>query len=160
MRLYSTANERGLISQQPFCLPFGKVQARRPRSVGLACISGSQALQNRKHFAWCLFRFAGGTPASLDRGRLACKRLYSTANERGLISQPPCLPFGKLQARQLRSFLIFRYKKSRAKNFDPQITQIKKMSKSLMLRNDQIQTEYNILGISKNSFFCKKVGDV
>jgi hypothetical protein len=26
-----------------FCLPFGKVQARRPRSGGLACISGSQA---------------------------------------------------------------------------------------------------------------------
>ncbi|MDR2170833.1 MAG: hypothetical protein LBP59_11880 [Planctomycetaceae bacterium] len=33
------------------------------------------------------FRFAGETPASQDRGRLACKRLYSTANERGLISQ-------------------------------------------------------------------------
>ncbi|MDR2170375.1 MAG: hypothetical protein LBP59_09555 [Planctomycetaceae bacterium] len=29
------------------------------------------------------FRFAGGTPASQDRGRLACMRLYSTANERG-----------------------------------------------------------------------------
>ncbi|MDR2170307.1 MAG: hypothetical protein LBP59_09210 [Planctomycetaceae bacterium] len=26
------------------------------------------------------------SPASQDRGRLACKRLYSTANERGLIS--------------------------------------------------------------------------
>ncbi|MDR2169929.1 MAG: hypothetical protein LBP59_07300 [Planctomycetaceae bacterium] len=37
MRLYSTANERGLISQQPFYLPIGKVQAGRPRSVGLAC---------------------------------------------------------------------------------------------------------------------------
>ncbi|MDR2170745.1 MAG: hypothetical protein LBP59_11435 [Planctomycetaceae bacterium] len=51
MRLYSTANERGLISQPHFCLPCGKVQAGRPRSVGLvcildrrrfACISGSQ----------------------------------------------------------------------------------------------------------------------
>ncbi|MDR2172060.1 MAG: hypothetical protein LBP59_18100 [Planctomycetaceae bacterium] len=42
MRLYSTANERGLISQQPFCLPCGKVQAGRPRSVGLTCILGSR----------------------------------------------------------------------------------------------------------------------
>ncbi|MDR2169876.1 MAG: hypothetical protein LBP59_07035 [Planctomycetaceae bacterium] len=82
MRLYSTANERGLTSQQPFCLPIGKLQAGRPRSVGLACISGSQAFQDRKHFAWCFVRFAGGTPASQDRGRLACKRLYSNANER------------------------------------------------------------------------------
>ncbi|MDR2168917.1 MAG: hypothetical protein LBP59_02125 [Planctomycetaceae bacterium] len=31
------------------------------------------------------FRFAGGTPASQDRGRLACLRLYSTANERGFV---------------------------------------------------------------------------
>ncbi|MDR2169302.1 MAG: hypothetical protein LBP59_04100 [Planctomycetaceae bacterium] len=31
----------------------------------------------------CSFRFAGGTPALQDRGRLACMRLYSTANERG-----------------------------------------------------------------------------
>ncbi|MDR2168626.1 MAG: hypothetical protein LBP59_00610 [Planctomycetaceae bacterium] len=85
MRLYSTANERGLISQAPFCLPIGKVQARRPRSGGLACFSESQALQDRKHFAWCFFRFAGGMPASQDRGRLACMRLYSTANERRLI---------------------------------------------------------------------------
>ncbi|MDR2171284.1 MAG: hypothetical protein LBP59_14160 [Planctomycetaceae bacterium] len=30
----------------------------------------------------CFFRFAGETPASQDRGRLACMRLYSTANER------------------------------------------------------------------------------
>ncbi|MDR2170037.1 MAG: hypothetical protein LBP59_07845 [Planctomycetaceae bacterium] len=29
-----------------------------------------------------LYRFAGETPASQDRGRLACMRLYSTANER------------------------------------------------------------------------------
>ncbi|MDR2172187.1 MAG: hypothetical protein LBP59_18735 [Planctomycetaceae bacterium] len=77
--MYSTANERGLISQPPFCLPFGKVQAGRPRSVGLACISESQTLQNRKHFAWCFFRFASGMPVSQDRGRFACKRLYSTA---------------------------------------------------------------------------------
>ncbi|MDR2169967.1 MAG: hypothetical protein LBP59_07490 [Planctomycetaceae bacterium] len=31
-RLYSTANERRLKSQAPFCLPCGKVQAGRPRS--------------------------------------------------------------------------------------------------------------------------------
>ncbi|MDR2170211.1 MAG: hypothetical protein LBP59_08730 [Planctomycetaceae bacterium] len=30
--MYSTANERGLTSQPPFCLPIGKVQAGRPRS--------------------------------------------------------------------------------------------------------------------------------
>ncbi|MDR2168555.1 MAG: hypothetical protein LBP59_00240 [Planctomycetaceae bacterium] len=41
--MYSTANERGLISQQPFCLPIGNMQAKRPRSFGLACILGSQA---------------------------------------------------------------------------------------------------------------------
>ncbi|MDR2168882.1 MAG: hypothetical protein LBP59_01925 [Planctomycetaceae bacterium] len=43
--------------------------------------------KDREHFV-CLgfFRFAGGTPASQDRGRLACMRLYSTANERGLTS--------------------------------------------------------------------------
>ncbi|MDR2170108.1 MAG: hypothetical protein LBP59_08205, partial [Planctomycetaceae bacterium] len=45
----------------------------------LACISESQAIQDRKHFAWCFFRFAGGTSVSQDRGHLACKRLYSTA---------------------------------------------------------------------------------
>ncbi|MDR2171721.1 MAG: hypothetical protein LBP59_16380 [Planctomycetaceae bacterium] len=54
------------------------MQAGRPRSVGLACFSGSQA------FRLGSFRFAGGTLASQDRGRLACKRLYSTANERRL----------------------------------------------------------------------------
>ncbi|MDR2171244.1 MAG: hypothetical protein LBP59_13960 [Planctomycetaceae bacterium] len=32
-----------VISQPPFCLPFGKMQAGRPRSVGLACFSGSRA---------------------------------------------------------------------------------------------------------------------
>ncbi|MDR2170727.1 MAG: hypothetical protein LBP59_11345 [Planctomycetaceae bacterium] len=32
MRLYSTANERGLTSQPPFCLPIDKLQARRLRS--------------------------------------------------------------------------------------------------------------------------------
>jgi hypothetical protein len=68
-----------------FCVP-SESQAERPRSGGLACISGSQTLQDRKHFAWCSFRFAGGTPASQVRGRLACMRLYSTANERGYIS--------------------------------------------------------------------------
>jgi hypothetical protein len=31
----------------------------------------------------CFVRFAGGTPVPPDRGRLACMRLYSTANERG-----------------------------------------------------------------------------
>ncbi|MDR2172540.1 MAG: hypothetical protein LBP59_20565 [Planctomycetaceae bacterium] len=51
---------------------------KRPRSGGLACISGSRA------FRLGSFRFAGGTPASQDRGRPACKRLYSTANEGGL----------------------------------------------------------------------------
>ncbi|MDR2172343.1 MAG: hypothetical protein LBP59_19535 [Planctomycetaceae bacterium] len=40
-------------------------------------------IQDREHFAWCFFRFAGETPAFQDRGRLACMRLYSTANERG-----------------------------------------------------------------------------
>ncbi|MDR2171124.1 MAG: hypothetical protein LBP59_13350 [Planctomycetaceae bacterium] len=43
----------------------------------LACIPGSQA------FRLGSFRFAGEMPASPDRGRLACMRLYSTANERG-----------------------------------------------------------------------------
>ncbi|MDR2171183.1 MAG: hypothetical protein LBP59_13650 [Planctomycetaceae bacterium] len=38
--------------------------------------TGSRALR------LCSVRFAGGTPASQDRGRLACRRLYSTANER------------------------------------------------------------------------------
>ncbi|MDR2168993.1 MAG: hypothetical protein LBP59_02520 [Planctomycetaceae bacterium] len=55
----------------------------------LACISGSRAFQDRKHFVWCFFRFAGGMPAI----RLT----------------------------------ICRYKNSRAKKFDPQITQIKKI---------------------------------
>ncbi|MDR2171091.1 MAG: hypothetical protein LBP59_13185 [Planctomycetaceae bacterium] len=57
--MYSTANDRGLISQPPFCLPCGKVQARRPRSVGLACISGSLASRLGS------FRFAGGTSTIL-----------------------------------------------------------------------------------------------
>ncbi|MDR2171138.1 MAG: hypothetical protein LBP59_13425 [Planctomycetaceae bacterium] len=46
----------------------------------IAGILGSQASR------LCSFRFAGVSPASQDRGRLACMRLYSTANERGLIS--------------------------------------------------------------------------
>ncbi|MDR2169624.1 MAG: hypothetical protein LBP59_05735 [Planctomycetaceae bacterium] len=37
MRLYSTANEQGLISQQPFGLPCGKVQARRLHSFSIFC---------------------------------------------------------------------------------------------------------------------------
>ncbi|MDR2169805.1 MAG: hypothetical protein LBP59_06660 [Planctomycetaceae bacterium] len=41
--MYSTANERGLDHNRFFCLPIGKVQARRPRSDGLACIPGSRA---------------------------------------------------------------------------------------------------------------------
>ncbi|MDR2172476.1 MAG: hypothetical protein LBP59_20235 [Planctomycetaceae bacterium] len=45
----------------------------------IANISGSQT------FRLCSFRFAGETPASQDRGRLACMRLYSTANERGFV---------------------------------------------------------------------------
>ncbi|MDR2169085.1 MAG: hypothetical protein LBP59_02980 [Planctomycetaceae bacterium] len=49
----------------------------------IAGISGSQAKR------LCSVRFAGETPASQDRGRLACMRLYSTANERGLISDRP-----------------------------------------------------------------------
>ncbi|MDR2169157.1 MAG: hypothetical protein LBP59_03350 [Planctomycetaceae bacterium] len=42
-RLYSTAVERGLTAQPPCYLPIGKVQAGRPRSVGLACFTGSRA---------------------------------------------------------------------------------------------------------------------
>ncbi|MDR2168662.1 MAG: hypothetical protein LBP59_00790 [Planctomycetaceae bacterium] len=38
-----------VISQAPFCLPCGKLQAGRPRSGGLACISGSQAFRDRGH---------------------------------------------------------------------------------------------------------------
>ncbi|MDR2169814.1 MAG: hypothetical protein LBP59_06705 [Planctomycetaceae bacterium] len=65
----------------------------------IAGASGSQT------FRLVFFRFAGETPASQDRGHLACKRLYSTANERGLISQQPFwLPIGNMQARRPRSF--------------------------------------------------------
>ncbi|MDR2171870.1 MAG: hypothetical protein LBP59_17130 [Planctomycetaceae bacterium] len=46
----------------------------------LACISRSRA--SRLHF-----RIVGVPPTFQDRGRLACMRLYSTANERGLTSQ-------------------------------------------------------------------------
>ncbi|MDR2169535.1 MAG: hypothetical protein LBP59_05285 [Planctomycetaceae bacterium] len=35
----------------------------------------------------CSIRFAGETLASQDRGRLACTRLYSTANERGFVQK-------------------------------------------------------------------------
>ncbi|MDR2172311.1 MAG: hypothetical protein LBP59_19375 [Planctomycetaceae bacterium] len=51
-----------------------------PGSRGNACNSGSLA------FRLCSFRFSGETPAFQDRGRPACKRLYSTADERGLTS--------------------------------------------------------------------------
>ncbi|MDR2168674.1 MAG: hypothetical protein LBP59_00850 [Planctomycetaceae bacterium] len=46
------------------------------------------AIQDRRHPA-CKKRNASvkGSHLPQDRGRLACKRLYSTANERGLISQ-------------------------------------------------------------------------
>ncbi|MDR2170013.1 MAG: hypothetical protein LBP59_07725 [Planctomycetaceae bacterium] len=43
----------------------------------LACVPSDSRM-----FRLCSFRFAGGTPASQDRGRPACMRLYSTANER------------------------------------------------------------------------------
>ncbi|MDR2171356.1 MAG: hypothetical protein LBP59_14530 [Planctomycetaceae bacterium] len=43
----------------------------------IAGISGSRT------FRLGSFRFAGETPAAPARGRLACMRLYSTANERG-----------------------------------------------------------------------------
>ncbi|MDR2169561.1 MAG: hypothetical protein LBP59_05420 [Planctomycetaceae bacterium] len=60
-------------------------------------------------------RFAGETPASQDRGRLACWRLYSTAGERGLRSQPPFyLPCGKVQARRPRSVGLACISRSRA----------------------------------------------
>ncbi|MDR2171620.1 MAG: hypothetical protein LBP59_15870 [Planctomycetaceae bacterium] len=53
MRLYSTANERGLKSRPPFVLHIGNKQARRPRSRGLESYSESRALQDRRRFAWC-----------------------------------------------------------------------------------------------------------
>ncbi|MDR2170083.1 MAG: hypothetical protein LBP59_08075 [Planctomycetaceae bacterium] len=68
-----------MTSQQPFCLPCGKVQARRPRSVGLACyfrVAGAMPAKKRN-------AAAKGSHSPQDRGRLACKRLYSTAVERG-----------------------------------------------------------------------------
>ncbi|MDR2171296.1 MAG: hypothetical protein LBP59_14220 [Planctomycetaceae bacterium] len=50
---------------------------RRSRLIfWIAGISGSRA------FRLGSFRFAGEKSASQDRGRLACRRLYSTANER------------------------------------------------------------------------------
>ncbi|MDR2169350.1 MAG: hypothetical protein LBP59_04340 [Planctomycetaceae bacterium] len=89
MRLYSTANERGLDRNSLFvCLAANCRRDARDPLVSpafqdrghfrIACILGSQA------FRLGSFRFAGETPASQDRGRLACMRLYSTANERGL----------------------------------------------------------------------------
>ncbi|MDR2172344.1 MAG: hypothetical protein LBP59_19540 [Planctomycetaceae bacterium] len=67
-------------------------QAFRIANISHGVYSDSQAkrlhfriagIQDREHFVWCFFRFAGETPAFQDRGRLACMRLYSTANERG-----------------------------------------------------------------------------
>ncbi|MDR2169240.1 MAG: hypothetical protein LBP59_03770, partial [Planctomycetaceae bacterium] len=76
MRLYSTADERCFdLNRFIGCL---SATCRRDARDPLV----SSALQDRRHFAWCFFRFAGGTPASQDRGRLACMRLYSTADER------------------------------------------------------------------------------
>ncbi|MDR2169265.1 MAG: hypothetical protein LBP59_03900 [Planctomycetaceae bacterium] len=40
-------------------------------------------ISRSRAYRLCSFRFAGETLASQDRGRLACMRLYSTANERG-----------------------------------------------------------------------------
>ncbi|MDR2172242.1 MAG: hypothetical protein LBP59_19025 [Planctomycetaceae bacterium] len=48
----------------------------------IAGIAGSRA------FRLSSCRFVGETPAFQDRGRLACKRLYSTAVEREVILQP------------------------------------------------------------------------
>ncbi|MDR2170258.1 MAG: hypothetical protein LBP59_08965 [Planctomycetaceae bacterium] len=75
----------------------------------IAGILGSQV------FRLCSFRFAGGTPASQDRGRLACKRLYSTANERGFDRKRFfCLPIGKVQAGRPRSVGLACISRSRA----------------------------------------------
>ncbi|MDR2169545.1 MAG: hypothetical protein LBP59_05335 [Planctomycetaceae bacterium] len=77
MRLYSTANERFFDLKRLFvCLA---AKCRRDARDPVV----SPAFQDRRHFVWGSFRFAGGTLASQDRGRLACMRLYSTANERG-----------------------------------------------------------------------------
>ncbi|MDR2171710.1 MAG: hypothetical protein LBP59_16325 [Planctomycetaceae bacterium] len=58
MRLYSTANERGLDLNRLF-----------------VCLSAKCRRDARDPLV---------SPAFWDRGRLACMRLYSTANERGL----------------------------------------------------------------------------
>ncbi|MDR2171586.1 MAG: hypothetical protein LBP59_15700 [Planctomycetaceae bacterium] len=85
MRLYSTANERGYISTA-FWFAFRQSAGETPAIrwsrllFRIAGISGSRA------FCLCSFRFAGEAPVSQDRGRLACMRLYSTANERSYIS--------------------------------------------------------------------------
>ncbi|MDR2168823.1 MAG: hypothetical protein LBP59_01615 [Planctomycetaceae bacterium] len=60
MRLYSTANERGLDQNSLF-----------------VCLSAKCRRDARDPLVSSAFQ---------DRRRLACKRLYSTANERGLIS--------------------------------------------------------------------------
>ncbi|MDR2169911.1 MAG: hypothetical protein LBP59_07210 [Planctomycetaceae bacterium] len=59
MRLYSTANERGFALKRLFvCLA---AKCRRDARDPLV----SPVFQDRKHFAWCFFRFAGETPAIL-----------------------------------------------------------------------------------------------
>ncbi|MDR2168537.1 MAG: hypothetical protein LBP59_00150 [Planctomycetaceae bacterium] len=58
------------------------MQARRPRSGGLACyfrIAGDMPAKKRN-------ADAKGSHSPQDRRRLACRRLYSTANERGYIA--------------------------------------------------------------------------
>ncbi|MDR2171613.1 MAG: hypothetical protein LBP59_15835 [Planctomycetaceae bacterium] len=57
MRLYSTAGERGFDLKRLFvCL---SAKCRRDARDPLV----SPAFQDRRHFAWCSFRFAGETPA-------------------------------------------------------------------------------------------------
>ncbi|MDR2172246.1 MAG: hypothetical protein LBP59_19045 [Planctomycetaceae bacterium] len=94
MRLYSTANERGLYLKRLF-----------------VCLAANCRRDARDPLVSPAFRIAGDSGSQTFRlvfiqirRRLACKRLYSTANERGLTSQRPfCLPCGKLQAGRLRS---------------------------------------------------------
>ncbi|MDR2172067.1 MAG: hypothetical protein LBP59_18135, partial [Planctomycetaceae bacterium] len=76
MRLYSTADERGFDLKRLFvCL---SAKCRRDARDPLV----SPAIQNRRQHA-CKKRNAGakGSHSPQDRGRPACRRLYSTANE-------------------------------------------------------------------------------
>ncbi|MDR2170125.1 MAG: hypothetical protein LBP59_08290 [Planctomycetaceae bacterium] len=137
------------------------MQARRPRSVGLVCISGSQA------FRLGSFRFAGGTPAirwsrlyfriaqafrlqkrnagvkgshsPQDRGRLACMRLYSTAVERGF---------------DLKRFFVCLSAKCRR---DICVLQILLQKNCPTCPSKKLSKR---MSISKNSFFSKNVGGV